>query len=74
MERPQFIHPIRPFVAAWLAGEITAGQSLVMQYRDEIAHHSAVLRDGCPPICRDYHRRERVRSYLNLRGMRRRMQ
>lgn len=72
MNRPQFHHPLRPFTAAWLAGEITALQSLEMQYRAEIQRHTAILRDCWTPGNIGFHRRERAKAYGKLRALRKR--
>lgn len=72
MERPQFHDAMKPYHAAWLAGEINALECAAAEYRDEIAYHSAVLRAPCPPMCRAYHRRERARFYGKLRDLRKR--
>lgn len=72
MNRPQFHHPLRPFVAAWMAGEITALKSLELQYRDEIKRHTEVLRACWTPGNIGYHRRERAKAYGKLRALRKR--
>ena len=72
MDRPTFHAPLKPYHAAWLAGEITALESLEAEYLAEIAHHTAILRAPCPPICRAYHRRARARYYGRLRDLRKR--
>lgn len=77
MQHPQFhapqpVHQVSAYARAWLAGEITALESLAHEYRAEISHHTAMLRGPCPPMARAYHRRERARYYGKLRDLRKR--
>lgn len=77
MQHPQFhdpqpVHEISAHSRAWLAGEISGLQCLAIEYRAEIAHHTAMLRGNCPPMAQAYHRRERARYYGKLRDLRKR--
>ena len=60
---------LSPHNAAWLAGEISALQSLAWQYADDIRHHRLHALTS-RPISAEYHRRQMIAAYLKLREVR----
>tara|TARA_B000000460_G_scaffold248815_2_gene227348 strand:- start:8257 stop:8484 length:228 start_codon:yes stop_codon:yes gene_type:complete len=72
MQHPTFAQPLPSHVRAHLAGEITALECLGAEMRALIAEHAG--HEAATPVHRashDYHRRQKVRAYLKLRGLRR---
>lgn len=72
MDRPTFHAPLKPYHAAWLAGEITAIESSEAEYLEEIAYYTALLHRRCPPMAKASYRRRRALFYGKLRDLRKR--
>jgi hypothetical protein len=76
MEQPRFNHPLPAHTAAWLAGEITALESLKISATIEIdrnrRHYLECKAKGLR-IMAGHHRAAMIRQYLKLRSVRRAM-
>lgn len=74
MQIQSFDSAIRPHVVAWMAGEISADQSLLIQWKTDLSEHRAALADCRShrlPISAEHHQRQAVRAYINIRRSRR---
>ena len=73
MQHTSFTDAISAPMRAWMDGEVTARESLLLTHTDDLARerrHYAECKAKRLPQMTDYHRRRMLRAYLEIRAAR----